>query len=158
MSSLLAADWLVRPLATMDLPLVLVIEQASYHLPWSVDLFATLLQAPDALALGCLQPTPEGALLAGYLCGQWLPDAVEIHNVASRPDLRRCGVARRLFAVLEAQMRQRGCDQMLLEVRRGNLAALNLYLQLGFVEQGCRRGYYRDGEDALLLGRVLAPV
>jgi [ribosomal protein S18]-alanine N-acetyltransferase len=42
--------------------------------------------------------------------------------------------------------------QGLLEVRRGNVAALELYRKLGFVVVGVRPHYYRDNqEDALLM-------
>ena len=41
---------------------------------------------------------------------------------------------------------------MILEARASNLAALELYRQLGFAEAGRRRGYYREpAEDAVLM-------
>jgi ribosomal-protein-alanine N-acetyltransferase len=40
-------------------------------------------------------------------------------------------------------------------VRPSNQAALELYRAQGFRPLGRRRGYYQDGEDALILGRDL---
>ena len=43
----------------------------------------------------------------------------------------------------------------MLEVRASNMAAVALYEQLGFQHVGRRKGYYADGEDALLMNRAL---
>ena len=40
---------------------------------------------------------------------------------------------------------------MSLEVRVSNLAAINLYQQMGFAEVGRRKRYYENGEDALMM-------
>jgi ribosomal-protein-alanine N-acetyltransferase len=46
-----------------------------------------------------------------------------------------------------------GAWAMELEVRASSEAARGLYRALGFVEQGRRRGYYREPvEDAVLMG------
>ena len=39
----------------------------------------------------------------------------------------------------------------MLEVRVSNAAAIALYEQLGFLQVGRRKGYYQDGEDAILM-------
>jgi len=38
-----------------------------------------------------------------------------------------------------------------LEVRASNIPAIALYRRLGFSDAGTRPGYYRNGDDALLL-------
>jgi len=40
---------------------------------------------------------------------------------------------------------------MTLEVKWGNLPANRLYRHLGFVTTACRKGYYRDGQDARIM-------
>ena len=42
-----------------------------------------------------------------------------------------------------------------LEVRASNAAACRLYSKMGFEEVGIRKGYYSDGEDALLMEKRL---
>jgi ribosomal-protein-alanine N-acetyltransferase len=42
-----------------------------------------------------------------------------------------------------------------LEVRASNTAAQRLYAGAGFERRGKRRGYYADGEDAIVMGRSL---
>jgi ribosomal-protein-alanine N-acetyltransferase len=52
-----------------------------------------------------------------------------------------------------------GVEQVRLEVREGNAAAISLYRNLGFEAQGRRVRYYADPvEDALLLGLRLGGV
>jgi ribosomal-protein-alanine N-acetyltransferase len=46
--------------------------------------------------------------------------------------------------------RQRGAHYATLEVSTANTAAQGLYGAAGFQEAGVRRGYYRNGEDALI--------
>jgi [ribosomal protein S18]-alanine N-acetyltransferase len=41
----------------------------------------------------------------------------------------------------------------LLEVRAGSIGAIALYEKEGFVRVGLRKGYYRDGEDAVLMNK-----
>lgn len=46
---------------------------------------------------------------------------------------------------------------MYLEVADRNGAARALYARAGYVPAGRRRGYYRDGDDALVLRKPLKP-
>ena len=79
-----------------------------------------------------------------------MPGAVDIHNLAVHPELRRQGVGRSLLQGVIDETRERGLKRVTLEVRKSNAAAQRLYYSLGFVAQGVRKGYYSDnGEDAL---------
>jgi ribosomal-protein-alanine N-acetyltransferase len=49
-----------------------------------------------------------------------------------------------------------GLERAWLEVRTGNAAAIALYRRFGFVEAGCRKKYYADGADALVMERSAA--
>lgn len=57
---------------------------------------------------------------------------VNIHDVVVAPDHRGRGIARRLFAEIEAIAREKGCCKLTLEVLSGNAAAMALYGSLGF--------------------------
>lgn len=46
---------------------------------------------------------------------------------------------------------------MVLEVRRSNEAAIEMYLRAGFRKVGVRRSYYQDnGEDAVVMTMTLS--
>jgi ribosomal-protein-alanine N-acetyltransferase len=55
-----------------------------------------------------------------------------------------------LLRVLLSHCHQQGAAKATLEVGSGNRAALALYRALGFQTTGVRRGYYSNGEDALI--------
>ena len=46
-------------------------------------------------------------------------------------------------------------SSVFLEVKEGNLSAINLYQRLGFKLINLRRNYYKDGSDALLKEKIL---
>jgi ribosomal protein S18 acetylase RimI-like enzyme len=55
------------------------------------------------------------------------------------------------------RLRSSSIASCFLEVRPDNRAALELYCTLGFALTGRRRGYYRDGSDALVYSLQLRP-
>ena len=79
-------------------------------------------------------------------------------NFAVHPQARRQGLASLLLDFLFEYARERGVDQIQLEVRPSNPAALSLYGRNGFHEVGRRPNYYaEDHEDAILMTRVINP-
>ena len=61
-----------------------------------------------------------------------------------------------MLAALYDVARERGAQEMFLEVRVDNDSAISLYLDEGFVEVGRRRGYYDRGRvDAVVMRREL---
>lgn len=53
------------------------------------------------------------------------------------------------------RLRRENIQVCFLEVRRDNEPAIELYKRMGFERVGRRRGYYRDGTDALILSLPL---
>jgi ribosomal-protein-alanine N-acetyltransferase len=88
---------------------------------------------------------------AGFLLGWQLVDELEILDLFVLATERRRGLARALLRAALDHARASGKHTALLEVRKGNLAARQLYQSFGLAEVGERRAYYGDGEDALLL-------
>ena len=92
----------------------------------------------------------EGAV-AGFVVLLLPPvaeDVVEVLRIAVAPDERRTGIGRQLMT--KALDRCAG-RTVLLEVAAGNESARGLYASLGFEEISRRRGYYGDGEDAVIM-------
>jgi [ribosomal protein S18]-alanine N-acetyltransferase len=84
-----------------------------------------------------------------------LGDVVDLQRIAVRPDRRRSGLATALLDDLLAHAD--GAERMLLEVSERNASAVAFYAAHGFRRIDVRRRYYRDGSDALVLQRTLAP-
>ncbi len=73
------------------------------------------------------------------------------------PEHRRQGLARGLLRALAARGKETlGLSFLTLEVRPGNLAAVELYRAEGYQEVGRRKNFYSDPrEDALLMTKYL---
>ncbi|PNU20948.1 ribosomal-protein-alanine N-acetyltransferase [Geothermobacter hydrogeniphilus] len=134
----------IRRLTADDLEKITALERRCQPHPWSRELFCRELGNPVAR----FHVAELAGSIAGYLCCWQIGDELEIHNVATDPDYRRRGIARRLLAGVLADP---GVARVFLEVRSGNRGAIALYRALGFRVSDCRRGYYHDGEDALLM-------
>ncbi|MEM2760031.1 MAG: ribosomal protein S18-alanine N-acetyltransferase [Nitrososphaerales archaeon] len=72
-------------------------------------------------------------------------------SVAVLPEHRCKGVGKALMQEGMTGMISRKVDEIYLEVRVSNEAAVKLYEELGFQVKSKIRGYYRDGEDAYLM-------
>lgn len=68
---------------------------------------------------------------------------------------RRTGVAKMLLRALISSCMLSRLDSIILEVRNSNVAAVNLYTQMGFQIVNSLKSYYRDGEDGLRMSLVL---
>ena len=139
-----------------DLGDVLVIERASFAMPWSRGAF--LYEIEQNRVARCWVGREDGRLL-GYICLWEVTDELHITNVAVHPDTRRRGIGRALLESVFARARAAGCRMVLLEVRPSNVEARTLYESLGFRVVGRRLGYYYDtGEDALVMEASVVPV
>ena len=118
---------------------------------WKREQWATELADPRRPCLGLMQ---QGQLLA-LACGWLVVDELHITAVAVDPGQQRRGLGRRILeALLEAAAGQ-GASHATLEVSAANAAACALYERCGFSTAGVRRGYYRNGDDALIQWRRL---
>jgi len=130
-----------------DLPAVLAIENDSFPHPWSGRHFLDEIESPCGFPVVALS---EGEV-AGYLCLKVVLDEAEILDVAVSRSARCLGIGRALVESALSFCRERRVAFLFLEVRAGNAAAQALYRSVGFRQSGVRKGYYHDGEDALLM-------
>jgi ribosomal-protein-alanine N-acetyltransferase len=81
------------------------------------------------------------------------PESELVHLLVA-PEWRRHQVATALLAQAMVTLASQSYRVCFLEVRASNIAARRLYAQVGFVQTGIRKQYYRHPvEDALLLSR-----
>lgn len=87
--------------------------------------------------------------IVGYIVF-WVSDNTTILNFGVKKELRGQGIGSQLFD--EVLKHKEGIIS--LEVRVSNLGAINFYKTRGFKETGIRKGYYSNGEDAILMIRM----
>lgn len=144
---------IVRPVRGADLLRIAEIEQAAFADPWPAELVAIELVHPQAILLAA---SWTGMPVAGYAAFRHGAGEAELLRLAVDPEERRRGLARALVeAGLERLRQEGGIEVCHLEVRLDNLGAIALYEASGFAQSGRRRGYYRDGTDALLYAKSL---
>jgi ribosomal-protein-alanine N-acetyltransferase len=136
-----------------DLDQVLVIDQASFAVPWPARSYRfELMENPVASIFVAEMIRETEAEIIGYV-GLWeLVDEGHISTLAVAPEHRRQGVAESLLIKSLQFFVSRKVGTVSLEVRKSNRAAQSLYAKFGFEVVGTRRGYYRDNkEDAFIM-------
>ena len=94
-----------------------------------------------------------GGTVVGHAVSSAAGDDAELQRIAVAAAYRRTGVASALLAEVERRAAEGGASLLLLEVREDNTTAAAFYESRGFEEVGRRRGYYRDGAAAVVLGK-----
>ena len=139
----------IRRMTLEDIPVVVELDHISFSLPWPERSFR--FELSDNPASRCWVAEIDGRVV-GMIVTWLFVDEAHIATIATHPDYRRQGIARKLLIyTLESAMRE-GALSSFLEVRESNLPAQEMYRKFGYVEVGRRKRYYRDNdEDAILM-------
>lgn len=121
---------------------------------WSEHDFESLLASSACCADGAFEG--EGGPLAGFLLSRRAADEAEILTIAVAPRLRRRGVGKRLIQRQARRLAEMGARRLFLEVAEDNAGALALYRDLGFQQEGRRKGYYKRADGPAANALVLA--
>ncbi|MDH5710334.1 MAG: ribosomal protein S18-alanine N-acetyltransferase [Gammaproteobacteria bacterium] len=135
-----------------DLKQIVEIEEQAYSHPWTIGIFR------DCLRVHRCWVAEENAAIVGYGVLMLAPGESHVLNLCVKPDQQRKGFGRQLLRMLMQQSEKSDVDMILLEVRRSNQSAIDLYQSEGFHELGVRKGYYpahNGREDAIIFARYL---
>ena len=126
-----------RPLRSDDLPEVAPLEARIHLAPWTLGNFR------DALAAGYGARVAERAdRIVAYGVLMVTPGEAQILNLSVVEDARREGLGRALLRRFVADAGDFLVDQIFLEVRASNIAAIRLYESEGFAPVARRVSYY----------------
>ena len=131
-----------------DVKFLVAIDAACFDIPWEEHIIARDLDEPGTSVY--LKAVVNGTI-AGYGVLGRTEDTSHLMNIAVLPGYRKHGVALQLMAGFDEISLEWGCRRMHLEVRSSNLIARNFYASIGFVYSSRVKGYYANGEDALIL-------
>jgi ribosomal-protein-alanine N-acetyltransferase len=147
----------LRGMSKRDMPGVMALERELFpDDAWTPEMFAAEL-AQSASRRLYLVAEEENALV-GYAGMMFTggPQA-DVVTLAVDPAHWGHGTGTALLTALLDEAGNRGCAEVLLEVREDNPRARQLYLRHGFTEVGIRRGYYQpSGVDAVVMRKALA--
>lgn len=123
------------------------INHNSFEHPWSRDSLVSEITNKFAHYIGIKMDNK----LVGYIGIWFIIDEAHITNVAVNPYYRRIGLANKLLQASLRLCHKHNITAITLEVRASNAPARNLYTKFGFQEEGIRKKYYENGEDALIM-------
>ena len=154
MNNPLPLELFVQPSKSIeDVLEVFDIEVGSYDFPWSEKIFV------DCIKAGYLCNVAHvGGVLAGYGIMSFGAGEAHILNVCVDASYRRQGFGKLLITKLLEIGKTHNIYSVYLEVRPSNLAAIDLYSQIGFSKVGERLKYYpalNGREDAHVLNLTM---
>ncbi len=139
----------IVPMRRRHLKAVVAIEQQVFPTPWSLSLYLS------ELAMGSTRAyyvALVGGEVVGYAGLMVAVGEGHVTTIGVSPRFQRQGIGRRLLLRLATTARERGADDLTLEVRVSNTGAQALYHEFGFAPAGIRKNYYAEvNEDAIVM-------
>lgn len=154
MSSNSKEDVEIREFRKSDLSEVIEIERECFMNPWPRGLFTRIggrnpegfkVAVYDSRIIGYGLGRLEGK--EGFIFGHLLDLAVD-------EEFRRFGVGSKLLTTIEDYFQVRDAIGAWLEVRYRNKSARKFYLSHDYVKVDYVDGYYPNGDDALIMGKM----
>lgn len=154
----------MRAMEASDIDAVIEIEHRSFSTPWHRMAFVNGLHIPhtQTYIVECGSNPAKilpGSLVVGYASFQQVADEIHLLKIAVRPEWRRRGIGRYLLDYCIDDAGREGFFSVILEVRRSNSEAIDLYRGFGFEVISIRPNYYTSDtghkEDAMLMRKQL---
>ena len=149
------ATVVMSPMKRRHVRQIMKIEKQVYPRPWSPSVFTNEIGAPKSQRRYIVARIDSRVV--GYAGLMFAEDArngspsAHITNIAVDPMWHRHKIGTRLMLTLARIAREQGAVGLTLEVRHTNLAAQRLYHRFGFLQEGVRKRYYENTDDALVL-------
>ena len=138
----------IRKANLSDLSLIHQIEKRVFSDSWSKEsIKQELIKPSNALII----ISEINGKVMGYFFSHIFKDEVHILNIAIDIPFQHQGMGKQLLDIIMKKYLKEA--DVFLEVKRTNFPAINLYLSFGFEEIDIRRGYYIDGQDAVIMSR-----
>lgn len=157
----------IEPMTKEHISQVAEIEKQSFSIPWSEEAFIESLSYEHAMFLVAMDyentdsesTGSEKGRTAGYIGMYKALNEGDITNIAVSPEYRGRGVGMALMKSLINLARQNNIDNLILEVRESNQAAIHLYEKIGFNRAGIRKNFYeKPVENAIVMYLQLLPL
>ncbi|MFC7018806.1 MULTISPECIES: GNAT family N-acetyltransferase [Haloarcula] len=147
----------IRQARRADLLEIHRLEQSAFPQPWPFSALESYLGEPGFLVAETDDETLPA--VAGYVIADTVPNhgtpLGHVKDLAVRPECRRQGVATALLSRAVAVISAAGAGSVKLEVRADNHGARRLYRQFDFEHRKTIPNYYSNGNDALVMVRLL---
>ena len=135
-----------------DLPAIMVLEHELFGAQaWTEQMLADELADHETRWYIVVESAGE---IAGYAGLAAFGQEAHVMTIGTAPEHRGAGLGRRMLRALLAEAQTRGAEQVILEVRVDNAAAIAMYESEGFQTVGVRKRYYQPEDvDAAVMIR-----
>jgi ribosomal-protein-alanine N-acetyltransferase len=151
-------EFSLRPATSDDLAKIVEIENRVHVAPWTHSHFESELQKPYSHFL-VLSDDETDEVIAGYAVfwqmgsepqeqGERHGGDAEVLNIVVDLPFRGRGFAKQMLRQVVTSAVRDGCQKVILDVRKTNVSAIQLYQSLGFSITQVRKKFYSNGEDA----------
>jgi ribosomal-protein-alanine N-acetyltransferase len=137
--------------AAADVRAVHALEQRCFPSPWRREFFESEIANDGRYNL----VARRDGIIIGYLFAMWFADEMHVNKIAVDASVRRQGIALTLMQRCTGFAIEQGVTSISLEVRQSNDEAQRFYTFLGFEAEYIRKGYYPDGEAAVVMMKEL---
>lgn len=143
----------VRPANISDLSGICEVEQTSFaYDAYPSFLLEKLISNSQSVSLVAID---QSGKIIGYSISNNEDTRSHLISLAVLPNYRRIGIATRMLKELTIILRNRGINEVRLEVRTDNNPAIQLYRRSDFADERIIREYYSDGSAALSMRKTL---
>ena len=139
-----------------DLPGILRLN-ASVSWSWPEDVIKSDLNQDsgnETTYIGAFATTTEAPLLGYAVLGRENRRGVLMSLIVDK-NFQRRGIATQLLLAVSDCAMYLNFRRLMLRVRKSNSPAIALYTQMSFITEKIRRGYYSNGEDAIVMSAKL---
>lgn len=140
-------DVLVQPAEKRDISNLAEIHAASFRHGWSDGELEKMFSNKNYLCMVAHPPRTVKNKPSGFIFIRSVLEEAEVITIATDPNIRRKGVARKLLQETIRKLEFDRKEKLFLEVDEVNKAAINLYKSFGFKTISERSGYYSDGDN-----------
>lgn len=142
----------IEPLRPEQTPAVARLEILNFSEPWNEEAIRAELENPYSLTL----VATDSAKVAGYINAHCVFENAHINTFCVAEEYRRHGIGQMLLRTLCRHAANKGVEEITLEVRKSNHAAISLYTREGYRTVGERKNFYRSPhEDAWILKKLI---
>lgn len=96
--------------------------------------------------------------IVGYISYSFDGDIAEMLNFCVDRNMQNKGIGTKLLSYTISEFESLNGSSIILEVNSQNNNAIKIYQKMGFKQISKRKAYYSDGNDALVLQRLLKEV
>ena len=142
---------MIRPVEASDATGVYAVERECFHDPYPSKFLDALIKTERDRFFVAV----EDGNIVGYAVATASGKDAHVVSVAVSPRCRGRGIGTALLSAVTRKLLDEGVEEIHLEVRKGNRAAISFYERMGFRTFSEITHYYADGEAALVLKRLI---